>query len=103
MSDQRFSQLTPGGLVFFGSKSLDKYVVLDYSMTNNATWSFDADFVEVWKVSSRFYLSKVRTFLFPAGSSSLGKETLKSNNNNLLANNSHLCDRFLHKLLSGRN
>ena len=102
MSDQRFSHLTPGSLVFFGSKSLDKYVVLDYTMTNNATWSFDADFVEVWKVSSRFYLSKVRTFLFPAGSSSLGKETLKSNNDNLLANNSHLCYRFLHKLLSGR-
>ena len=64
MSDQRFSQLTPGGLVFFGSKSLDKYVVLDYSMTNNATWSFDADFVEVWKLSSRFYLPTKSENLF---------------------------------------
>ena len=43
MSDQRFSHLTPGSLVFFGSKSLDKYVVLDYTMTNNASWSFNAD------------------------------------------------------------
>ena len=101
MSDQRFSHLTPGSLVFFGSKSLDKYVVLDYTMTNNASWSFDADFVEVREVSSRFYLSKVRTFLLPAGSSPIGEETLKSNNDNLLANNSHLCHRFLHKLLSG--
>ena len=64
MSDQRFSHLTPGSLVFSGSKSLDKYVVLDYSMTNNATWSFDADFVEVWKVSSRFYLPTKSENLF---------------------------------------
>ena len=49
MSDQRFSQPSPGSLVFFGSKSLEKYVVLDYTITNNASWSFKADFVEECK------------------------------------------------------